>query len=398
MSPRELGKKRQRIIGSSRGTDPGPTVVCTAGVHGDEPSGVLALQRVFRALEEGQPPIRGEFAGVAGNLSALVDDTRFLSTDLNRHFMPDNLQRVLAGPADRLNNEDREMRELLDALGEIFERSRGPVHLLDLHTSSADGDPFVCVGDTLRNRAFAEQFCVPVILGLEECIDGSLLEYVNNLGHVTVGVEGGQHGAASSVDHHEAFVWLALVNAGVIDAGDVPELEVFRARLRDASNGLHGFLEVRHRHPIVPEDEFRMKKGFTNFEQISAGDLLAHDRRGEVRAVQGGRILLPLYQGLGSDGFFIARAIHTFWLRVSTGMRWLGLDRFLHWLPGVRKHPEKETTLVIDAKLARWFALDMFHLLGYRKRRSEQGKLVVTRRLFDVRPARNQPANRDNRS
>jgi len=385
MSPRELGKKRQRIIGSLSGTDPGSTVVCTAAVHGDEPSGVLALQRVFRALEERQPTIRGEFTGVAGNLSALVEDTRFLSADLNRHFMPDNLRRVLVEPAEGLSAEDREMRELLDALAAVFDRSRGAVHLLDLHTSSADGDPFVCVGDTLRNRAFAEKFCVPVILGLEECIDGSLLEYVNNLGHVTVGVEGGQHRAASSVDHHEACVWIALVNAGVIDAGDVPELDAHRQRLRDASNGLHGFLEVRHRHPIVPEDDFRMKEGFTNFEHISAGDLLAHDRRGEVRAVEDGRILLPLYQGLGSDGFFIARAVHTFWLRVSTGLRRLGPDRILHWLPGVRKHPERAATLVVDTKVARWFAPEVFHLLGYRKRRSEEGRLVVSRRLFDAR-------------
>lgn len=62
-------------------------------------------------------------------------------------------------------------------------------------------------------------------------------------------------------------------------------------------------MEVRHRHPIVPDDEFRMGEGFRTFQNIVAGQLLAHDRRGEVHASESGRILLPLYQGLGSDGF-----------------------------------------------------------------------------------------------
>ena len=80
------------------------------------------------------------------------------------------------------------------------------------------------------------------------------------------------------------------------------------------------------------------------------------------------------------DGFFIARAVRTFWLRVSTGMRWLGVDRTLHWLPGVRKHPDREATLVIDTRLARWFALEVFHLLGFRRASKTKETLVVTPR------------------
>ncbi|MGD8331380.1 MAG: aspartoacylase, partial [Acidobacteriota bacterium] len=233
---------------------------------------------------------------------------------------------------------------------------------------------------------FAEEFCVPIILGLEEQIDGSLLEYVNNLGHVTMGAEAGQHRAASSVDHHEAFVWLALVNAGLLEAADAPDLESLRRRLREASHHLHGFMEVRHRHPIVAEDEFRMEEGFANFEYIDAGQLLAHDRRGEILAVESGRILLPLYQGLGSDGFFIGREVDTFWLRLSALLRRLKLDRVVHWLPGVERHPTRDATLIIHTDLAHWLALEVFHLLGYRKRRSEDGLLVVSRRRFDFAP------------
>ena len=379
------------MIGSWHGNGPGPTLVCTAAIHGDEPAGVLALERVFAVIEERKPCLRGEFVGIAGNLQAFARDQRYLATDLNRHWLPENIQRARNGDATALVSEDLEMRELLEELERVFARAIGEVYFLDLHTSSANGDPFVCIGDTLRNRRFAERFCVPVILGLEEQIDGSLLECVNNLGHITVGVEAGQHRAQASVDHHEAFIWLALVNSGMIAAAEVPELEAARNALRDASHHLHGFMEVRHRHPIVPEDEFRMGEGFTNFQNIAAGQLLAHDRRGEVHASESGRILLPLYQGLGSDGFFIAREVNTFWLRLSSGLRWLGLDKIVHWLPGVRRHPQKDAALIIDTNLARWFALEVFHLLGYRKRRSEEGKLVVSRRRFDHRPPRAAP-------
>ena len=36
-----------------------------------------------------------------------------------------------------------------------------------------------------------------------------------------------------------------------------------------------------------------------------------------------------------------------------------------------------------DTHVARWFPLEFFHLLGYRKRRQDGDTLVVTRRAFD---------------
>ncbi len=309
MDPAEIGKNRQRVIGARRGERAGPTLLCVAAIHGNEWAGVVALDRVLRELEERGTEVRGEFVGVAGNLGALVADQRYVEHDLNRYWLNENIARVQAADTDSLHGEDRELAELLHTLDDIFQRARGDVHMLDLHTSSADGDPFVCIGDTLCNREFAERFGVPVILGLEECIDGSLLEYVNNLGHVTMGVEAGKHTLESSVDNQEAFVWLALVNMGMLRAADVPEIEGARKRLSDPSPHLQGFLEIRHRHPISDADDFVMEEGFVNFQDVEVGDLLANDKDGEIRASEGGQILLPFYQGLGSDGFFIAREV-----------------------------------------------------------------------------------------
>ena len=41
----------ERLIGRYRGVEPGPTVLCVAGVHGNEPAGVHALRRIFDDLE-----------------------------------------------------------------------------------------------------------------------------------------------------------------------------------------------------------------------------------------------------------------------------------------------------------------------------------------------------------
>ena len=44
-------KHLQRVIGKYEGNQKGPLFLVTAGVHGTEPSGVEALQRVFAELE-----------------------------------------------------------------------------------------------------------------------------------------------------------------------------------------------------------------------------------------------------------------------------------------------------------------------------------------------------------
>ena len=43
--------KTERIIGQISGKEKGPTVVLFGGIHGNEPSGVEALEQVFRQLK-----------------------------------------------------------------------------------------------------------------------------------------------------------------------------------------------------------------------------------------------------------------------------------------------------------------------------------------------------------
>ena len=132
-----------------------------------------------------------------------------------------------------------------------------------------------------------------------------------------------------------------------------------------------------------PCDEFVMEPGYVSFQPVKRGQLLAHDRSGPVRAGESGRILLPLYQSQGADGFFLVREISPRWLQVSAwsaGCGWNGCCRCFPASGAIRI----ARYLIVDPRMARWLAVDLFHLLGYRRRRCENGKIVVSRRPHDV--------------
>lgn len=144
-------------------------------------------------------------------------------------------------------------------------------------------------------------------------------------------------------------------------------------------------LEVRHREAIAPEDEFVMNPGFENFQPVTRGQILASNKRGAIRAVESGLILMPLYQKQGEDGFFIGREIAPFWLRLSGILRRLRINEFVRVLPGVWRHPVDRESLVVNTRVARFFPVQIFHLLGFRKRRMKDNQLIVSRRRHDTR-------------
>jgi succinylglutamate desuccinylase len=127
-----------------------------------------------------------------------------------------------------------------------------------------------------------------------------------------------------------------------------------------------------------------MEPGFTNFDPIRAGQLLAYDWRGPVQAPESGMVLMPRYQPLGDDGFFVARSVRPVWMRLSATLRGLKLEKLVPLLPGVRRQDSNADTLFVHTRVARFFPLEIFHLLGYRKRLWRDGVLVVSRRSFDT--------------
>ena len=356
----------------------GPTLIVVGSIHGNEPAGMHALENVSRALKPISGRLRGRAYFLAGNTRALARDVRFINCDLNRHWTKENLAFNGQGKAA----EDLELGELLAIFENVLQTASDEVFVLDLHTTSAGGATFATVGDTLRNRHFAQMFPLTILLGIEEQLTGTMLEHLNNRGAVTLGFEGGQHASAEAVENHSALIWLALVNSCLLEPADVPDLEDQRSLLR-ASTRQARLLEVRYRESITAEDDFHMNPGFSNFDPILRGQIIASNKYGPIRAAESGLILMPLYQRLGEDGFFIGREISPFWLWLSKVLRKFGAANLMPWLPGVQWDPTNKDSLVVDTRVARFFPLQIFHLLGFRRLRWEDQWLIVSRRRFD---------------
>ncbi|MFM7296947.1 MAG: aspartoacylase, partial [Planctomycetota bacterium] len=202
---------------------------------------------------------------------------------------------------------------------------------------------------------------------------------------VAVVIEGGQSRDPRTADLLESALWITLVSSGVASASDVPELESHRARLRSAARGLPPVIEVAHRHDIAAEDEqrFEMLPGFEGFARVERGTLLAHSGGGRERPVLApfsGLLLMPRYQRQGRNGFFLGRSVSPLWLSLSAALRRLHLERLLGLLPGVRVETRGGHALAVDRRVARFFAAELFHLLGYRRREERGHELVVSRR------------------
>ena len=373
----------EHLIAKFIGDTGGATLIVVGGVHGNEPSGATALRKVSQKLKNLRGKLHGRVYFLAGNTRALQCGVRFVDSDLNRHWTSENLARNKSDSSLRIA-EDLEQRELLKTFDEILTTAKSEVFALDLHSTSAMGLPFATVGDTLRNRRFAQKFPVTILLGIEEQLDGTMLEYLNNAGAVTFGFEGGQHESVEAIENHEALIWLALVNSGILAEKDAPELEQHRQNLSKAT-GNQRVLEVRHREAITPEVEFEMNPGFENFDAVKRGQILAKNKRGAITASESGLILMPLYQKQGEDGFFIGREIAPFWLRLSGILRRLRIGDFVRILPGVWRHPTDKESLIVNTRVARFFPLQIFHLLGFRKERWQDNQLIVSKRRHDTK-------------
>ncbi len=383
-----VDEPHSRIIAERRSLKAGPTLIILAAIHGNEPSGQLALQKVAQELSQfDAEDLNGHFIGLLGNRSARSQNKRFVSHDLNRAWTNQNVQRIhalnQANSAQSTDTEDQEQLDLLNEIRTITKSAMGPIYFLDLHTTSAISKPFVLLGDTLRNRNFARTLPITAVLGLEEQIDGTITEWMSEQGYISIGFEAGQHHDARSVDYHEAGIWLALAATGILPSTQIPSYDKYQQLLRTAAIDLPQFVEVHYRHGINKNTSFKMHPDYENFQQIKSHHHLADDQQGPVHSPDAGRILLPLYQRTGDDGFFLCRDVKPIWLKISRLLRHLRAHRIAPLLPGVTRCPDRPGTLIINSKIARWLANEFFHLLGYRKKREENNLLIVSRRRFD---------------
>ncbi|MBV1923794.1 MAG: succinylglutamate desuccinylase/aspartoacylase family protein [Flavobacteriaceae bacterium] len=368
-----------RVIGHIKGELTGPILIFTGGVHGNEPSGVFALQKVMDFLQSNEIPVKGSIYAISGNLKALEKGERYLKEDLNRLWTSKRMNVLNGNNPSKKNEDEVEQTEISAVINDIVSKEEGPFYFMDLHTTSGETIPFLTVNDSLLNRKFTMQYPVPLILGIEEFLEGPLLSYINELGYVAFGFEGGQHDDLASIENHEAFIYLSLVFSESIKKESVNFLHYYEV-LAKTSIDSRGIFEIFYHYKIKDDESFKMNPGFLNFQRIKSGQNLAISDEKNINTQKKGRILMPQYQKQGDDGFFIIRSIPLFYLRLSEFFRNKRIDRILPLLPGVNWQSEKRDALIVNRKIAWVFAKQFFHLLGYRSKKIDKTHLIIKNR------------------
>jgi len=309
-------EENDRIIGRYTGRRHGALIIVFGAMHGNEPAGVRALDMVFHMLnvEPKQNPsfdFIGQIIGIKGNLRASKQQQRYLSKDLNRQWTAENVERVRNTPIDTLQTEDLELREILDLIDKEIEAYQ-PERLivLDLHTTTAEGI-FSIATDDPQSVEIAKAMHAPVITGMLKGLRGTTLHHFCSdhfpCKTVAVTFEAGQHNDPLSTRRAIAAVINLLRSVGCVLPEDVENRH--DELLINYSKDLPKLANLLHVHSIKPEDNFQMITGYTNFQSIHEGDLLAHDRRGPIHAEVDANILMPLYQQQGEDGFFLVKVL-----------------------------------------------------------------------------------------
>ncbi|MEM1338611.1 MAG: succinylglutamate desuccinylase/aspartoacylase family protein [Bacteroidota bacterium] len=368
---KRTSKEVQRMIGQVAGKHPGPTVVFFGGIHGNEPAGVIALEKVFFKLQsQASNDCQGKFIGLRGNLMALKKKIRFVDEDLNRIWFPHRLAN-LEQPENDQSVEAKEMHELHQCILDILETASPPFYFIDLHTTSGVTQPFIVVNDSLLNRRFTSGYPLPVILGIEEYLTGALLSYINELGYVAFGYESGKHEDPAAIVNAENFIWYTLGLTGFYPIAE-GAMEKARLILHKTGETSKRFYEIYHQYLIGKGAYFKMLPGFENFQIVPKGQAIAINGGGTIFTKKERQLFMPLYQDKGKEGFYFIRSVPRFFLWLSKYLRKRKADALLVAFPGIRWASSKKEAILVDRRIARFYAKSIFHLLGYRTR--EVGK------------------------
>ena len=372
-----------RYIGKFENDPNSPTVIMFGGIHGNEPSGVFALDVVCNHIRSEHLDLKGNFYALAGNLCALPEGERFCDVDLNRIWNGksiSDLEKNTASLNGQARKEDRQMLELLNEIKYILNRNKGEFYFIDLHTTSSQSCPFIPINDTMANRRFARKFPVPTVLGIEEFLDGPLLSYINEIDHIALGFEGGQHDEKSAIHNHIAFIGLALLYSNCISKNEIPDYKTYLQNLKEAGRKERGIYEIVKRFEVLDNNSFDMNPGFESFDMIKKNQHLANYKNQKVKAEKDGKIFMPLYQKQGEDGFFVIREIPAIWLKLSSLLRKIKFEALLVLLPGISRDSDNSKTIVVNRNIAKYLSNELFHLLGFRRKTGSGDFYRFTRR------------------
>ena len=307
----------KRCLGTFVGKERGPLIICFGAMHGNEPAGVNAIEAVLKLLdvEHIKNPgfsFKGKMVGLIGNLKAYNQGKRFINKDLNRQFLEPYIKELMKKEINSLEGEEQELIQLIDHIKqEIKIYNPEQLIILDLHTTSSMGGIFSICQSNDRDVSLAKSLHAPVVLGMLEGLQGTTLHYFThkNTGVDTVCLtfESGQHDEVLSINRAVAGILCCMRQIGSVQECDVENHH--EERLIAHTKNLPKITTLIDRYHIENNDTFKMLPGFKNFQEIRKGQTLAKSGEHDIKAKENGRILMPLYQKQGEDGFFVVKEI-----------------------------------------------------------------------------------------
>ncbi|WP_299444385.1 M14 family metallopeptidase [uncultured Rhodospira sp.] len=273
LSPPDISPYREGNTGIPYATSfesgqPGPHVMVSALVHGNELCGALALDWLFR---ERIRPVRGRLTLAFVNVSAFgrfdpadPSASRYVDEDFNRVWSPE----VLDGPRQSVElARARSLRPLVDTVD----------LLLDLHSMHHPNPPLALAGPLDKGQALAEAVGTPALIVRDAGhAAGTRMRDYGAFGdpgsrRAALLVECGQHWERASAAVAREVLMRFLLATGTIDPA------VARARLPTDPPPPQRAIEVTEA-VTIRTDAFRFAQPFVGLEVLArAGTVIAHD-------------------------------------------------------------------------------------------------------------------------
>lgn len=254
---------------------PGVSVAVMAGVHGNEKSGVIELDRLVAEMTV----TSGKVIFVLGNLAAMEADRRCTEKNMNRCFR--------AVPAGN-TYEDLRAAAIVAVLGECDA-------LLDVHNTlnKASSVPFLIS----EYPEWDQYFPVPLSAsGFDALHPGGSDGYMNSIGKTGLCVECG-----SIYDRNaEGFARRCVENFLKASGCVAGRPEIFPRVRRLAFDRIYKNASM----------DFRFDRQFKDFEPVKSGQLIATDGGREVRAQEDSVLTFPhVAQAVGDEMFVLGRDV-----------------------------------------------------------------------------------------
>jgi uncharacterized protein len=251
----------------------GPRVVMFGGVHGDEVSGVHAIEKLlFDFLAGGRALTRGSLTLARCNEHALAVERRYVKHNLNRLF------REEYGPEiDRDSYEFNRAQQLKTVLKECD-------YFMDFHSAPIAQEPFV-VAERQATDLFVKLGIPRIITGWSKfsggAIGGDAENYANAQGAKSATLESGSHFEKASIDvaYKSAVSLLSLLGmlAGAAERVAVPA-------------------EIFDMYAVVTKeaDDFRYAGDVKNFQHFAKGATFAYQGGRPVTVTEDTFLLIPM--------------------------------------------------------------------------------------------------------